>query len=235
MAAADDGKVLIVDRKQANVTLVDGDGNVLSSRPLKAPRRPAWSGGVAMVTTDKEIVLPFDAQRMSFLEPKAGKERPLDGLRAAVRGPFGDWFLVAKGWKALLNYQSRRKGQELSSRQRTDFVDVERDSAGRVYGLDAKSKEITRLALDRRTQKTIIRGTWKRPAALTIDPLGHIYVLDRGDRRVFMYSPEGALLTSVGPALGNGIELRDPRDIGIDGSGRLFIADAKLPFIVLLD
>ena len=59
-----------------------------------------------------------------------------------------------------------------------------------------------------------------QPVALTIDPLDHIYVLDRGERKVFMYSPDGALITSVGPSLGAGIELRDPRDIGVDGSSR---------------
>ena len=235
VAAADDGRVLIVDRKESQASLLDSAGNKLSNRPLKNPQRPAWAEDVALVVTDEEVVLPFDAQRMSFLEPRTGKERPLDGLRAAVRGPFGDWFLIAKGWKSILNYQSRRQGQELSSRQRADFVDVDRDSAGRVYGLDAKAKQVNRLALDRRTQKNVITGTWKRPVALTIDPLGHIYVLDRGERKVSMYSPDGALITSVGPSLGAGIDLRDPRDIGVDGSGRLFIADAKLPFIVLLD
>ena len=235
VAAADDGRVLIVDKKEAQVSLLDSAGNKLSNRPLKDPQRPAWAEDVALVVTDDEVVLPFDAQRMGFLEPKTGKERPLDGLRAAVRGPFGDWFLIAKGWNSILNYQSRRQGHELSSRQRADFVDVERDSAGRVYGLDAREKQVTRLALDRRTQKVLISGAWKKPVALSLDPLGHIYVLDRGERKVSMYSPEGALITSVGPNLDGGIELRDPRDISVDGSGRLFIADSKLPFIILLD
>ena len=236
VAASDDGQVLTVDRREGQVTLFGADGNALSTRNLKNPQRPTWSGDVAIVVTDGEIVLPFDGRRMSFLEPKNNKERPLRGLRAAVRGPFGDWFMVAKGWKAILNYQTPRKGQEPSSRERTDFDDLDRDAAGRVYALDSQNNKVTRVALDRRTQKTVVQdGDWKKPTALTVDLLGNIYILDRGRRTIQRYDPNGRLQTTVGPSLGDGIELKDPRDIAVDGSGRLFIADAKLPFLVVMD
>lgn len=235
VAAADDGRVLLVDRKDGQVIMLDGDGSVMSRRNLKGAQRPGWAGDVPLLVASEEVVLPFDNRRMTFLEPKAGKERPLRGLRAAVRGPFGDWFMIAKGWKSVLSYQSPRQGQELSIRDRTEFIDLERDTAGQVYALDARNKKVTRIALDRKTQKTIVQGDWRRAAALAVDPLDQIYVLDRGERKIHLFNSEGRLLTSVGPTLGNGIELRDPRDIGVDGSGRLFIADAKLPFLVLLD
>ena len=237
VAAAEDGRVLVVDRREGRVQLLEASGSVSANRNLKSPQRPAWSGDVALVVTDSEIVLPFDGRRMSFLEPKNNKERQLKGLRAAVRGPFGDWFMVAKNWKAILNYQTPRKGQELSSRERTNFDDLDRDSAGRVYALDGKNKTVTRVALDRRTQKTIIQGgaVWKKPTALAVDLLGNVYVLDRGRRQIHHYDMNGTLKTTVGPVLGDGVELRDPRDVAVDGSGRLFVADAKLPFVAVLD
>jgi hypothetical protein len=39
----------------------------------------------------------------------------------------------------------------------------------------------------------------------------------------------------VGPDLGAGIELRQPVDVAVDGAGRLFIADAKLPYVLVLE
>ena len=60
VAAADDGRVLVVDRKEGRTTLLDGQGNVLAGRGLKSPQRPGWAGDVPLVVTDAEIVLPFD-------------------------------------------------------------------------------------------------------------------------------------------------------------------------------
>ncbi len=81
----------------------------------------------------------------------------------------------------------------------------------------------------------MITGAWKRPVALDVDPLGNIYVLDRGHRTLEMFSPAGKRQARIGPQLGGGVELRKPADLAVDGSGRIFIADSDLPHVVMLD
>jgi len=215
--------------------LIDADGQVVRREAVSNAERPGWSLGSAFVTAEDRIVLPFDDQATRFLEPRPGKESALKGLLAAERGPFGDWFLLAKGWKSLLSFESSRQGQELLATSKPDLEDIAQDRLGRIYVLDRRAKQVLRLGVARRQADTVLKGSWKRPVALDLDPRGNLYILDQGHRVVEMYDSNGRKQAHIGPNLGSGIELRSPEDIAVDGTGRLFIADSKLPFIVMLD
>jgi hypothetical protein len=238
VAAAEDGRVVVVDRKAELVALLGEQGEVLAQRPLPDADRPAFSsGGAPYVLAGAQIVLPFDGQSVQLLQPKAGKEVPMKGMIAAQRSPFGDWYVLAKGYDGLINYPTPRTGQEIltGTTQRFEFTDLESDRAGRLYLLDAEGKKILRLGLDRRTTEVMAQGTWKKAAALAIDALGNFYVLDRGNRKIEIFDPFGHLVGATGPILGGGIELKDPQDLAVDGSGRLVLTDRKLPFVVVLE
>ena len=236
VAAASDGRVLAVDRRSDQVYLLDPEGRVLEQANIDGPRRPGWSGGRwPYVVTDKEIVLPFHGQRTNFLEPRPDREIPLKGMGAAVRGRFGDWFVLARGFKGLLAYESRRRGSELLVANRLDIQDLAQDPIGRPLILDGRTNQIGRLTLDRQWDGTLLGGNWRRPEAIDCDPLGKIYVLDRGNATVEVYTADGRPWATVGPVLAGGIELKSPVDLAVDGSGRLFIADSKLPFLVVLE
>ena len=235
VAAAEDGRLLVVDDKDSVVYQVAADGTVEQRRALEKPGRPGWVDGVAFVVTNERLLVPSSGQSMSFLEPRSGREVPLDGMQVATRGLFGHWYILAKGWKSLLAFEGRRVGQELLAKNRPDLRDLERDSEGRLYVLDKKSGQVGRLGPDRRWQGAVVQGDWRRPEALAVDPLGNFYVLDRGSRTISIYNGDGNRLASVGPTFRGGIELKSPEDITVDGSGRLFIADSDLPFLVVLD
>ncbi|MEM1180232.1 MAG: tetratricopeptide repeat protein [Acidobacteriota bacterium] len=234
VAAADDNRLLIVDEGAEKVIRIEADHGRWESVGLRDGGRPGYTSGAAHVVTEKQLILPFDGQRVGFLEPKAGRENPLGKMRAAVRGPFGDWFVLARGFRGLISYQTPRKGQELLASLRPDLTDVECDAMGRVYVLDKREKRVMRLAVDRRSHQTVVTGDWRRPEALALDALGHIYVLDTGAKQIHVYTPDGRRKAAVGPTLPMGLELRKPRDLAVDGSGRVFIADSDQPFLVSL-
>ena len=50
-----------------------------------------------------------------------------------------------------------------------------------------------------------------------------------------MFSQTGQPLEVLGPQLPGGVELRDPRDLAVDGTGRLYIADRGTGTIVILE
>ncbi len=236
VAADADGRVIVVDRRSKAAMLFDADGQVLGRAAVEASGHPGWSAGAAYVVTDEGISLPFDGQASPrFLEPRAGKEKPLKGLLAAERGRFDDWFIIARGWKELLAYESPRKGQTLLGNSRPDPEDLAQDHLGRIYVLDGDDNQVLRLGVDRRQSDTVLRAEWRKPAALALDDLGNLYVLDRGHRTVEMWNADGKLLVRRGPQLGGGIELRKPLDLAVDGAGRVLIADQDLPFLVMLD
>lgn len=236
VAASEDGRVVIVDRRSKLAALVNRDGQVTERRSVEDAAHPGWSDGAAYVVTNTRVELPFEGQRTNFLEPRAGKEIPLKGMKAAERGIFGHWFILSRAWKALLSYENRRKGQELLTKNRPEFEDLARDEQGRTYALDRRAKNVSRLSVDRRWDGIVVAGSgWRKPVALDVDRTGKMYVLDRGTRTVMVYDPDGSKIASLGPSLGSGIELRAPADLAVDGTGRLFIADEKLPFVVVLE
>ncbi|MEM7586171.1 MAG: tetratricopeptide repeat protein [Acidobacteriota bacterium] len=236
VAAAEDGRLVIVDQRLPLVALIGADGAFSESIALRDAGRPGWSSGAAYTVTETRILLPFVSQESPrFLEPVPGKEKPLKGLQAAERGPFGDWFVLAKGWRSLLAFQSARQGQELLATSKPEPKDIAQDFLGRIYVLDGKGKQVLRLGVDRRQADVLLEGAWRRPVAITVDLLGNLYVLDRGNRTIDLYDANGRKQSTLGPVLTGGIELRNPVDLAVDGSGRLFIADSKLPYVILLD
>lgn len=235
VAASDDGRVLVIDGKDEQAILLDASGQLVGRKNLDEPGRPGWVGNVPFVAADRQLALPFDNQRTQFLEPRSQRESPLDGMRVAERGLFGHWYVLAKGWDSVLAFESTRVGQELLAKNRPDLEDLALDPQGRLLLLDSKAGQVSRLGHDRRWEGVVIQGDWKRPEALATDALGNLFVLDRSRKTIEVFSPEGKLLDRLGPNLGSGIELDDPRDLTVDGSGRILIADDGLPFLVVLD
>ena len=80
-----------------------------------------------------------------------------------------------------------------------------------------------------------LTGEWNRPGAIAVDALGNVYLLDQKSRSIEVLGPHGTKLDRLGPTLPGGVELKAPRDIAIDGEGRLYIADVKLAQIVVLE
>jgi hypothetical protein len=59
------------------------------------------------------------------------------------------------------------------------------------------------------------------PVALALGPRGFVYVLDKGDPSVTVFSRDGAFVRQLGlgPVIGN------PIGIAVGGDGRIFVAD----------
>jgi hypothetical protein len=235
IAASPDGRLLVVDRRLPLVAVFDSAGREIVRQPLADVDRPGWGAGGRrpFVVGAAGIVEPFDGASHAFTDPK--REAPLKNLQAAAPGDFGDWFVLAKGAKGLIHAGAGFGSRELAAASRPDLVDLARDSLGRVLALDSRSAEVIRVSRDGISEGAVLAGDWRRATALDVDEIGCLYVLDRGERRLAVYAPDGRRLAELGPDLGQGIELRSPVDVAVDGSGRLFVADAKLPFIVVID
>ncbi|MDA8018906.1 MAG: outer membrane protein assembly factor BamD [Thermoanaerobaculia bacterium] len=235
VAADGSGQILVVDKDAERVSLFRPENRTWEGRSLKDPVRPVFAGDAALVVSEEGVSLPFDGQRTTFLEPVAGKEKTLDRLLGAVRGRQGVFFVAAKGWDGLLVYPTPRRGSSILATNRAEYVDLDRDELGRVLTLDARNNRILRVGLDGRSAEVVASGDWKKPVAVARDALDHVYVLDQGNRQVFVYDRDLRRIASLGPSLGAGIELRSPQDVAVDGSGRILIADAKHPYLIALD
>ncbi len=236
IAAADNNDLVIVDPGAPLVAYLDASGKVLASRALEEVERPGFSReGKPYVVSPTGVWLVFSGEQVDFRDPRPGKDGPLKGTLAAEPGPLGDWFAVAKGFKSLLRFDAGRQGWvNLLADQEPELVDLAGDLFGRLYALNRKTAQVIRIGVDR-SYDVVVRGTWKKPAALAVDALGFLYVLDRAERQIELYNPQGERQATLGPILAGGIELRSPEDLAVDGSGRLWIVDSKLPFVIRVD
>jgi TolA-binding protein/sugar lactone lactonase YvrE len=237
LAADDAGRLVISDEKVPVLAVVGAEGRVLTRESRPSAKRPCFaSDGTVYVASGETIALPLTKGRQEFVDPGTEKQVLLRDMVAAERGTFGDWFvLTGKPPRVLLFGPDGAHRQTLVDASGHEAIDLARDSRDRLYVLDRKANSVLRFSADGQSQARVFSGSWKRAEALTVDLLGNLYVLDGKEGRIDVYSPAGQRLESVGPQLPGGIQLRAPLDLAVDGSGRLYIADAKLAAVVVLE
>jgi DNA-binding beta-propeller fold protein YncE len=110
------------------------------------------------------------------------------------------------------------------------------DDGGRVYVVDAggiDSKRHGFVAYDGEGNKLYARqergaekGQFNLPTQIAVAPDGNIYVLDGGNFRVQVFSPEGEFIQTWGEAGRNFGDLARPRGLAVDRVGNVYVSDA---------
>ena len=233
IAASADGRVVIADDGTDTGLLVGVDGALEGRVQAKDMGHPWWIDGHAYLPAGENVYAFNDRTNLRFLAPKGDDLKPLEKLTGGARGTFGQWYLLDRGRGEVIAFAPA--GRHLGVLAQGDPADLAQDLQGRLYVLDRRTKEVTRYSAQGDHQGTIARGDWRKPEAIAVDALGNLYVLDRDPGRVDIFDPEGNRVTSLGPSLPGGIELRGPLDLAIDGRGHIFIADPRLGAVVVLE
>jgi len=240
VAADDDGSLIIVLDEDDRAFVAAPDGTVSDRNSSSDPRLPVWSDGTPFWVTARGIVpLTARPRRLNFAERRQGESEPepLENLRAAVRGRYGDWFVLDEDPRQVLAfgpdgaYQRALIGRESD----VEAYDVSRDPQGRIYVLDRDGDRVLSFSADGQRLGPAASGDWDDPEALAVDALGNLYVLDRGSETIHVYGRDGRTLATLGPRLPGGLELDSPRDVAVDGSGRIYVADNGLDAILVIE
>lgn len=232
VAADASGRLLVLDEGADQLLLVADDGGAVERRwPARGGRRPSWNGDVPLLAAGDSVVLPETGSELRFGEP--GSQRTIGGLLAVEVGSYGDWYLLGRRGDGLYSYAADRQAGRIVPLGEGEGSDLARDGRGRLYVLDRRRPALMRLDPDTGGREFLVRGSWRRPAAVAVDGLGHLYVLDAAEGRIHVYDGEGGAVEQVGPLLPGGFELRRPADLTVAGDGRLFIVDERLGLVVL--
>ncbi|MFQ5742635.1 MAG: tetratricopeptide repeat protein [Acidobacteriota bacterium] len=236
VAASQDGKLLVVDEGRETVLLVDQAGN-LHSFPGKHARRPWWGpDGLGYVAASVGVLVPERGEQLQFVSSGGQKAKPLDHIRAGVSSGTGEWLLLDSSAKKVMRFDSRGAFQgSLPTSNGVEPVDIGRDPRGWLYLIDKKSRSVLQFNRDGVLEGSIYMDQWQQPQALDVDALGNFYVLDRKAKRIDVFDAQGGIRWSLGPRLPGGVVLRDPRDLAVDGSGRLYVADAGLSVVMMIE
>ena len=184
----------------------------------------------------RAILSPFTHQRQTFTTREGNRPEEVDQIVAAAHGPLGSILVAYDDGDKLSRFDVN--GAYMSTplgSQRFKIVDIDVDNQGRFLLLDRRNKSVLALDGSGGVETLVTVSEWRRPAALAVDELDNFYVLDRDDKRIDVFSSEGARLARLGPGLPGGRRLDDPRDLAVDGSGRINVADRGSSVVVILE
>jgi len=237
VAASADGRLIVADSSLREVVVLSEAGEPLFKSAVKFAQRPAFDLAGAPISVTGERVVELESRAShTFVDPDSKRAEPLNRIKAAEQGRFGAWtILTTKPARVLLYDSSDEFRSALFDKQRGEVVDLAHDRQGRVYLLDQKRRAVFRLASGGASLERVLEGDWSKAAAMDIDMLGNIYVLDRGEAKIHVYDSAGNRIQSFGPNLPGGVTLKAPEDLAVDGSGRVYVADPRLSAIVVVE
>ena len=238
VAADEEGRLAVTDESTEQFVVVGPAGDLEVRQIYPNLRRPGWDlEGAAIVAVEDGLVQPATRQGITFADSRKQRGQTIEGVRGVEQGVFRQWFLLTDKPEQILVFAADGSYlRELTDPRQVQPVDLTRDALGRLYVLDRKGKRVLRYSPSGMPERTVAASaTWKRPEAVAVDLLGNTYVLDRGSRRIEVFDPSGTRQAELGPTLPGGTELASPRDVTVDGSGRVFIADSKLGVVLILE
>lgn len=235
LAAGPDGQLLIVDEGIPAVVLVDAARSTASRLPFDDHTRPWWGiDGLPYLPTRRVGVVALGGSRVGFLASEDGRAVPLKELEAGARTPAGRWYLLDDDPARVLRFGSEGDFQGVVTGERQEPVDVAVDRLGRLYVLDRETRSVVRFDEEGRREGPVVSASWEQPQAIELDALGNLYVLDRGRKTIDVHDSDGGRLHRLGPVLPGGVEMRDPRDLAVDGSGQVYVADRRQSVVLVI-
>jgi DNA-binding beta-propeller fold protein YncE len=113
-------------------------------------------------------------------------------------------------------------------------VNAERLAVSRledVAMLDRESKGVVVTDRDGKTiGKILAKGTGyelNNPIDVAFDPLGNLYVLDRGKSSILVFGPKNRLVTTISFPEKDPGAFSKPQAFGVDAAGRLYVFDER--------
>lgn len=218
---------------QTGAFLVDQQGAGQLVGDPKNLGRPFFDDrGRPYFPSSEGVLQPLGRGNINFTAG-SDKPKPLARLVAGARGDLGEWVVIDRSSDEPSAFDSsgRWRGPLATNSEALDIASAPWGGAfvltegkpGRVLGFDRDH----RLAGG-------FGGQWQRASAVAVDALSQVYVLDGSTATINVFSDNGDPIVTVGPTLPNGLQLRAPEDLAVDGSGRLFVVDSKAGGIIII-
>jgi TolA-binding protein len=236
LAVDDDGSVYASNRNAVLVYDASGKpGSSLSGNDIRAIMfdrvgRPVLFG--------RESVVAPEASSRSLSVPKPdGTPRFLNDITSGVLASTGDWLVVDSNAKNIARFSSAGKHVGSFSNVFPDRLAI--DDTDRVASLDQDGTGISLLESSGKVWVKIQpRGQgyeFDRPVDLALDPLGHVYVLDRNKATVFVFTQgqQPKLVTTFNIAPKTAGYFKKATCFALDSAGRLYIYDEETEKILV--
>ncbi len=223
------GRVLVGHNK--GVAVFDPKGAVVRSIPADSPSALFVDERGRIVIARREALIAEGAETTTLLPPPGsnGKPRQIEEVPSAAMMSNGDRLVADRKNKTVFRFSAAGKfvgtfgtvnPERIAVNRLDDVAMIDRDMKGVVI-LDRDGKPLSRIPA---------KGTGyelDNPVDLAFDPLGHLYVLDRGKPSVLVFGAKNRLLATVAVPDKDAGAFGKPQALAVDAAGRLFIFDDR--------
>jgi TolA-binding protein len=210
-------------------------GGAIDSFTVNQPRGLALDAEGRPVVITERGLMRARAQLVTLRAGDAATGRPLEELAAVGILSNGDLIAADRRTRAIhrFDHEGQPRGafasvnaSRLAVNERDDIAAIEREGKSIVL-LDASGTIVRRIPP---------RGegyTLAEPIDVAIDAIGHIYVLDRDQAAVIVFTKDGRVLATLrSPETGESA-FRQPSSLALDPAGRLYIHDERQRTVVI--
>jgi TolA-binding protein len=229
------GLAVVASPRTPGVFRLDAKGKIQERIVHPGPDHVAAAEGLAVYISGRDQIA-VNARNWSGTDLKGAEGRaPGDWGPIAVDGQ-GRVHMLDRRENAVLIYDRARKlvgAVRPPGGKDGRFVDLATGDDGEVYALDGRARLASVIAQGRESRRIdLTRLGSEQPAALTVDALGDLYVLDDNTGWVFVADPSGKRITVVRPPKEIAARLGDVSAIAVDDFGRLYLAGRKSGLVV---
>ena len=186
------------------------------------------AGRVVIVRRDTFIAERAASYPIATPTPE-GKPKPVEEIPSVVVMSTGDRLVADEKGRAVIRVSAG--GKYVSGFTNTNASRLALNGLDDVAMIDKSAKTINIMDRDAKLLTRIqTRGSgyeFDDPVDLAFDPLGHLYVLDRGQRSVFIFGPKNRLMATVTVPEKNPGAFTRATAFALDAAGRLHIFDDR--------
>jgi TolA-binding protein len=218
--------------EQSVFVLHPEEGTVISNAAVRDVRVVIDQPNGTLMTIQQSRAIYEKGLNVQLGVPRGnGELRPLDNVPSAVRTASGDLLVVDRSAKNISRFTG--EGEFLAPFAAVPADSLVINNIDDVAALDRGGRRVSVLKHDGQLVFTLggkgaARVAFDNPVAVSWDPLGHLYVLDRGLGVLYVFTPAGALLkTFEGPERNAPGSLRRAGALAVDNAGRVFVDDDR--------
>jgi TolA-binding protein len=231
------GLLVAASSRTPAVFRFDARGRVQEEISHPGPDHVAAAEGLAVFISGKEQIA-VNARNWSGADlPGAGGRPPADWGPIAVDA-FGRVHMLDRRENAVLVYDRNRKlvaAARPPAGREGRFVDLAASDDGSVLALDGRARQVVVLSQGREVRRVDLAGAGiAEPAALAVDGLGDLYVLDANGGAVTITDPAGRRLTAIRLPKETAGRLGEIGALAVDAQGRIYLGGRKSGLLVRL-
>jgi TolA-binding protein len=226
----DAGQVLLGHKQ--GVSIFDAKATLVRTVTSVEPSAFFLDDRGRVVVARRDTLIEDGGQTVSIAVPATsagGKPRVVEEIPSAAARSDGERLVIDRKGKVVIRLSAAGKfggtfatvnAERLALNWLEDVAMIDRDAKGIVI-VDRDGKPLARIPAKGPGYEL------DNPVDLAFDPLGHLYVLDRGKASILVFSPKNRLIATISVPEKEPGAFQKAQALAVDAAGRLYVFDER--------